>query len=71
MKKIVNTLTNSDFISKYTNCIYIYIYIYICTTFTPQFKGKPVHIYHILHWFRKVNERYTMRDTLRTVHISH
>ena len=23
--------------------------IYICTTFTPQIKGKPVHIYHILH----------------------
>ena len=25
------------------------IYIYIYTTFTPQIKGNPVHIYHISH----------------------
>ena len=33
----------------------------ICTIFTPQIKGKPVYIYHILHWFRKVNEIYALR----------
>ena len=33
------------------------VYIIICTTFTPQFKGKPVHII-ILHiaLTQKVNE---------------
>ena len=28
-----------------------------CTTFTPQIKGKPVHLYY---WFRKVNEIYAL-----------
>ena len=35
MKQILNTLTNSDFISKCTNIIYIYIYI-IHTVITCQ-----------------------------------
>ena len=43
------------------------VYIIICTTFTPKFKGKPVHII-ILHiaLTQKVNEIYA----LVAVHIS-
>ena len=36
------------------SCLYYnyYMYIYTCSTFTPQIKGKPVYIYHILHWLK-------------------
>jgi len=43
--------------------------IYICTTFTPQIKGKPVHIYHMLHWLKKLTRytqcRYLVKAVLR------
>ena len=34
------------------------------TTFTPQIKGKPVHIYHILYWLKKLT-----RYLVKAVHI--
>jgi len=37
----------------------IYIYIYIYTIFTPQIKGKSVHIYHLLRNANKICTTFT------------
>ena len=47
---VLLTLDSGEFMVVKNKFYDIYIYVlFICTTFTPQIKRKPVHIYLILH----------------------